>query len=203
MSRHTLFSLLPKFGVFLIVANLLFLDIFLAQYTQLFSRAPIVIEQQQIAVLPTAEPTPIVTENPTSEPTTSLKLEDASYGMSSIKEVYISFGSGANETDEWADVTGLSKYINSSSYPSVRTVTFEASVHIPTGNEKAYVRLYNATDKHPVWFSEVSLEGGAPQLLLSSPIKLDAGNKLYTVQMKTSLKYPAILDQASLHMTLN
>ena len=74
-------------------------------------------------------------------------------------------------------------------------------MRIPTGNEVAYARLFNVTDKHPVWFSEVSLEGGTPQLLISQPVAFDSGRKLYQVQMKTSLKYTAILDQARLHIT--
>lgn len=118
-----------------------------------------------------------------------------------VKEFFISFGSGSNGTDDWADLSGIQAYIDSSQYSQIKSVVFEASVRIPTGNEIAYVRLFNVTDKHPVWFSDVSLEGGTPKLLFSKPITLDTGNKLYQVQMKTSLKYTAILDQARLHIT--
>lgn len=121
-------------------------------------------------------------------------------GYSSVKEFFVPFGSGSNSTDDWADVSGLQAYIDSASYGRIKSVTFEATVRIPTGNETAYVRLFNLTDKHPVWFSEVSLEGGTAKLLTSKPITLDSGNKLYQVQMKTSLKYPAILDQVRLHI---
>ena len=65
------------------------------------------------------------------------------------------------------------------------------------------MRLYNVTDKHPVWFSDVSLEGGTPALLISKPITLDSGNKTYQVQMKTSLKFQAFLDQSRLHIITN
>lgn len=119
----------------------------------------------------------------------------------SVKEFFVPFGSGSNNTDEWTDVLGLSSYIDSTSYTSLKQAVFEAAVHIPTGNEIVYVRLFNTTDKHPVWFSEVSHEGGGAKLLVSKPITLDLGNKQYQVQMKTSLKFTALLDQARVHIT--
>lgn len=131
----------------------------------------------------------------------SSQSQQAANTQSQVKEYFISFGSGSNNTEDWADVTSLQVYIDSTQYGKIKSVTFEASVRIPTGNEVAYARLYNVTDKHPVWFSEVSLEGGAPKLLISQPVTLDPGSKLYQVQMKTSLKYTAILDQARLHIT--
>ncbi len=121
--------------------------------------------------------------------------------LSQTKEFFVPFGSGSSSSGDWEDVGGLKAYVDSTQYPSIKNVVFEASVRIPTGNEVAYVRLFNETDKHPVWFSEVSLEGGTPKLLVSDPITLDQGNKLYKVQMKTSLKYSAILDQARIHIT--
>lgn len=137
-----------------------------------------------------------------SSPTPTPKATVVS-GTSQTKEFFVSFGSGTNATSDWEDVPGLKAYIDSSKYSSIKNVVFEASVRIPTGNEQAFVRLFNETDKHPVWFSDVSLEGGTGQLLVSAPITLDPGNKLYKVQMKTSLKFTAILDQARIHITTN
>lgn len=119
---------------------------------------------------------------------------------SGAKEFFVPFGGGSNSTDDWADVSGIQSYIDTSLYPQIKSVTFEASVRIPTGNQTAFVRLYNVTDKHPVWSSEVSMEGGTAQLLTSQQITLDTGRKLYQVQMKTSLKYQAFLDQARVHI---
>jgi hypothetical protein len=116
------------------------------------------------------------------------------------KEVFIPLGSGSNSSFDWADVSGAQVYVDSTKYGQIKSVVFEPSVHIPTGNETAYVRLFNVTDQHPVWFSDVSLSGGTPQLLFSQQITLDNGNKLYQVQMKTSLQYTAVLDQARIHI---
>lgn len=122
---------------------------------------------------------------------------------SSVKELFIPLGGGTNSTDDWADLAGIQAYVDTRNYGKIKTVVFEAALRIPTGNEVAYARLYNVTDKHPVWNSEVSLEGGTPKLVVSSLFTLDEGNKLYQVQMKTSLKFQAILDQARIHITLN
>lgn len=122
---------------------------------------------------------------------------------SSVKEFFIPFGSGSSSARDWEDIAGIQASVDTANYSNLKSITFEASIRIPTGNEIAYVRLFNVTDKHPVWFSEVSLEGGTPKLLVSKPITLDSGNKTYQVQMKTSLKYQAFFDQARLHILTN
>lgn len=119
-----------------------------------------------------------------------------------VKEYYVSFGSGTGTSEDWADVSGLQMYIDSSKYPNIQTVTFEASIQIPTGNQQASVRLFNATDKHPVWYSDVSHDGGETKLLFSKPIKLDTGNKLYSVQMKNSLKFQTNVLSSRVHIVL-
>lgn len=111
------------------------------------------------------------------------------------KEYYVPLGSGTNAADDWVDVSGASATIDTASYGKMKQVTFEATIST-VGSQKMWVRLYNATDKHPVWYSEVSTEKSGPELLTSPPIKLDAGNKLYQVQMKTQLKAPSTLVQS-------
>ncbi len=201
---------------FLVLINLLFLDAVLlkGQKTQVIERTvsvPVVTntcpasclseisKATKSATLP-VKPTSPPTGEPTPVPTT--KPASSSQAVSSVKEFFVPFGIGSNSSDDWQDVGGLRTTLDPANYGNIKTVTFEASVRIPTGNETAYVRLYNATDKHPVWFSDVSLEGGTPQLLISKPITLDLGNKTYQVQMKTSLKFQAFLDQARLHIII-
>lgn len=115
-------------------------------------------------------------------------------------EYYIAFGSGETMSDQYEDIPGVAVYIDTTKYHSIRGVTFEASLRIPTANGTVYAQLFNATDGHPVWFSEVSTQANNSQLVISAPITLDSGNKLYKVQMKTTLKYQSILDQARVHI---
>lgn len=140
-------------------------------------------------------------ESKTVQPTVSVS-KTSNVAGSSVKEYFVPFGSGSNSSSDWQDVAGLQAAVDSNSYGQIKSVFFEASVHIPTGNETAYVRLFNTTVKHPVWYSDVSISGGTPLLLTSQPITLDRGNNVYQVQMKTDLQYPAILDQARLHITV-
>ena len=118
------------------------------------------------------------------------------------KEYYVPFGSGSGSSLEWQDVAGLQAYVDSNGYPNIKSVVFEASLHIPTGNETASVRLYNATDGRAISGSELNFNGNTNSVFLASqPINLDYANKLYKIQIKTQLGYPAVLDQSRLHIT--
>lgn len=119
----------------------------------------------------------------------------------SIKEFFVPLGSGSSTASEWEDVPGAQAYIDSTSYPSIKSVTFEVSLYTPTANQTAYARLYNVTDKHPVWNSDVRIDGGTPKLLISNAVSLDKGSKLYIVQMKTQLQARTNLENARVHIT--
>ncbi len=119
------------------------------------------------------------------------------------KESYISLGSGTGSSGDWADVTGLAAYIDSLSYKKGSRVTFEVNVAVPTGNQTVWIRLVNATDGRAISGSELSMEGSGPSALISGPINLDYGKKLYKVQMKTQLQYPANIHEARVHITTN
>ena len=129
------------------------------------------------------------------------KLSGTTTSTTSVKEYYVPLGTGNNATSDWTDVVGASATVDTAQYPQIKKVIFEATVAVPTGNEVAYVRLFNQTDKHPVWFSEMSMNTTGPTLLTSQAITLDKGSKLYQVQMKTQLQYPANLNQSRIHIT--
>jgi len=117
-----------------------------------------------------------------------------------VKEYFVPLGSGTNATDEWTDVAGASALVDTTAYGKLKKVTFEATVSQPVSSQKIWVRLYNATDKHPVWYSEVTTDNAGPILLTSAAITLDTGNKLYQVQMKTQLKGLTNLTQSRIHI---
>ncbi len=141
-------------------------------------------ESVQAAVAAIPLPSPVTIQKTTTRTTSS-----------SVKEYFIPFGSGSTQNDQWEDISGVEAYIDTASYAQIQTVYFEVSMGIPTKNGVVYARLYNVTDKHPVWFSEVSTDSDTSKLV-ATQIKLDNGNKQYRVQMKTTLKYPSILDFA-------
>jgi hypothetical protein len=119
---------------------------------------------------------------------------------SSVKEYFVTLGSGSSTSSDWADIPGAQSYIDSNAYGKIKKVTFEVSLYTPTGNQTAYARLYNVTDKHPVWNSDVSIDGGLPELKISSSISLDLGSKLYQVQMRTQVQSRTNLENAKVHI---
>jgi hypothetical protein len=146
---------------------------------------------------PTFAPTATLTPTPTkAEPVSS-----GSTSSNSVKEYFIPFGSGSGNSTDWQDVAGLQANVDSSTYGTIKSVVFEASLHIPNGNEIAKIRLFNATDGHPVWNSELDFNGNTSSVFKTSKsIALDTGNKLYKVQMQTQLQYSAVIDQSRLHI---
>lgn len=133
------------------------------------------------------------------QPTSTPEVTPTPQSPTTVKEFFIPFGSGSSLAGDWEDISGVQATLDTDNFPSIKSVTFEATVRIPTGNETGYIRLYNVTDKRPIWSSEISWEGGGTKLLTKA-ITLDSGSKLYQVQMKTSLKFQAIFDQARLHI---
>lgn len=140
----------------------------------------------------------------TLTPTPVSSISTTQTTSTNVREYYVPFGSGSGSSSDWQDLPGLQASIDSKGYGNIKSVTFEVSLHIPTGNETASVRLYNATDKHPVWNSEITFDGNSTSVFkTSSPISLDNGNVFYKVQIKTQLQFPAILDQSRVHITTN
>lgn len=114
-------------------------------------------------------------------------------------EYFIPFGSAtAANQGSYATVTGLQAYVNMSQYTGVQTVVFEVTMG---GNGIVQAQLYDATDSIAIPNSQVSMSGGNPQLVISSPLTLPSGNKLYQVQIQTQLNQPATINQARLHIT--
>ena len=141
------------------------------------------------------------------EATASLKLDkttttQTNTSPSTAKEFFISMGSGSTSAGDWEDVNGLQAYVDTTQYNGIKSAIFEASVRVPTINQWVDVRLYNVTDKHPVWFSEVRFPGGSdPKLIRSETMVLDPGSKLLQVQMRTQLRHIAYLDQSRIVIT--
>lgn len=116
------------------------------------------------------------------------QITGKSVSTSAVKEYYVPLGSGSGAADEWTDVAGAGATIDTASYGRIKQVTFEVTTAIPTGGQRIWVRLFNATDKHPVWYSEMTTDSSGPVLLTTKAVSLDQGSKTYQVQMKTQLR---------------
>lgn len=201
--RQVLFILFSLF----IVINLVFLDLFVFKLSSQVSNSSRVassekvINDQECGKSCNEAIEQAVKKYITPAKSTSSSLTANTSTSGSVKEYFIPLGSGVTSTTDWANVSGLESYIDTALYQNIKVAYFEISLRIPTGNQTVYARLYNQTDKHAVWFSDVSFDGGTPKLLVSPTIKLDTGNKLYIVQIKTQLGYQVFIDQARVHIT--
>ncbi len=205
-SKFTLFSP-TSFIILLLVlvlGNLFIID------AALFLKKDKKTEEKQLATTSTPSNTPIPTQAEGCSTECKAEIQKAvadaiikpqASTQSTVKEYFVPLGSGSSTSESWTDVPGVQSYIDSSSYGVIKSVNFEASLYTPTGNQFARARLYNVTDSHPVWNSEVEISGGTPQLKVSSPITLDKGSKLYQVQMLTQLGSRTNLENARLRIT--
>jgi hypothetical protein len=123
-------------------------------------------------------------------------------GGTLVKEVFVPLSTGKTSSAEWIDIPGMSATVDTANYSQIKSATFEIALRIPTANGKVYARLFNKTDQHPVWYSEVFSEGPVSTVKQAANLTLDSGNKLYQVQMKSSLGFESIADSAQLKIFL-
>lgn len=134
-------------------------------------------------------------------PTSSQKLFNQPVNRSTNpREYYIPLGSGSTNKTNWEDLIATETYIDPTGYPNYKEAYFISSLRNPTQNGLLEAQLYNVTDKHPVWGSNVILNGPQSQTISSGKITLDTGSKLYRVQIKSSLSYLVYLDNAKIRI---
>ncbi|MBI5465539.1 hypothetical protein HY946_02925 [Candidatus Gottesmanbacteria bacterium] len=201
-----------KGGIFvllflIIVGNLIFLDLnFFSKKEQKETEKvfpvvkPVVKEEKREEREPTS--CSAVCLQAINEATASIKLPIIKTTPSPVvtKEVFIPLGSGSTKAISWVDLFGIEAYVDPSKYSKIKEANFEVALRIPTANGRAYARLYNVNDNHPVWGSEVWSEGQSGLMVRSGNISFNSGNKLYRVQMYSTMGYEAFLDNARIRI---
>lgn len=195
-----------KIGLFasfllLLTANIVMLDLMV-----FFGRTARPSELAATTIRVTATPTPPQTCSPSCEAkidALTQRVDALSVQTPSVrtpaKEYYITLGSGTTKSNVWQELAGVEVVVDTANYPPIKSVTFEVYLKIPTANGKVYAKLYNVTDKHDVWFSEVSSEG--PVLTKKeASVTLESGAKTYRVMGLSTLKYDANIENARLRI---
>lgn len=119
------------------------------------------------------------------------------------KEIFIPIGSGSTKKNSLEDLAGLEVTIDTGKYSAIEAVVFEASLWVQDGNGRVTAQLFNKSDGHAVWNSEISTTSASGVLTTSSKITLDSGSKTYKVQAKTDLtEFAAHVDNARIKITL-
>lgn len=181
-------------------ANILLLDIWITKVLFFPTKQITQITNNQQPL-----PTPTISIlTPTPFPTPVSIQPQASQNISPVKEYFVPLGTGQTSATDWTSIAGAQAYVNTTNYPSIKSVVFEAGVSVPNANQSVSVRLFDTTSGHLVWYSELDFSGQQTEAFLTSPaIQLDPGNNLYQVQMKTQLAAPASLTSSRIHITLN
>lgn len=153
--------------------------------------------------VPDGAPAAFISPTPTTAPISAI-AQSASIApvvsAPAIREYFIPLGTGSNQSGDWMDVPGALATVDFGGYRTIQKIVFEVNVNIPTANQTASVRLFNVTDKHPVWNSELTATNNV--YTVSEPLVFDTGSKTYQVQMKTQLQFLAELTQARVHVFL-
>lgn len=120
----------------------------------------------------------------------------------SLREYFVTIATGSfNSTNEFKDVPGAQVTVDGSGYGTIQKAVFEATVNTPSGDQDVRLRLYNVTDDRPVWYSDLFFPSGSDtRFLVTQPITLEPGNRIYQVQMQTQYGTNVDLDVARIHI---
>lgn len=190
-------------NIFLIILilNIIILDIFVFSGSFKNQLMPAIIQNQtnkveSIIIPEVTKQTPLsITPSVTKAPAFNQTIINKPL----IRELYIPIGSGSSKSSNWKALEGVEINIDTTKYSTIKEAYFQASLRIPTANGRVYAKLVNETDKHDVWFSEVSNEGSIA-VVKEAKIDLASGAKLYRVYLKSTLESEAILDQARIKL---
>ena len=117
-----------------------------------------------------------------------------------VKEYFIPIGDAVVKTGDnnWKDVP-VQVEVNTSNYPQISEAYFEATMRIPTGNGQVQARLVD-TQTGTVVGSEITGEGVDGVFVKSGTLNLGIGKRTFKVQMKTTLDFEGILENARLRL---
>ena len=120
--------------------------------------------------------------------------------LKNTKEFYIPLGTGTTKSVTYTALNTSDFYFDPSLYGKIKEIYFEMGVRIPTANGRVYAKLYNVTDQHDVWYSEIWGEGDKGQYISSPKITLEKDRKRYRVYLRNTMEYDAYLDMARLRV---
>lgn len=121
----------------------------------------------------------------------------------SVSYLPISTGGQTMERD-WVNLSGTDFYFDTSDYPGLVEIYFEANIHLFNGNGQAFVRLFDSTHGVGVQGSEVSTTKQPDTAVVSGKVSFYQGKNLIKVQAKTLTADTAIFTSGRLKIvTLN
>lgn len=161
-------------------------DIVLSQPPSVGSPAP---SSKPLATeAPKASSQPQPTSQPQTQPAqTIIQKETQTIIQTAQKEIFIPVGSGSTKSGTYADLSGAEVSIDTTKYPPIDYMIFQASVWVTDGNGKAWARIINVNDNNPYFESEISSSSSTGAFRTSGKIPFTYGPKTYRIQAKTDM----------------
>lgn len=215
MDQSLLSKILVKIGIaiaVIVVLDLIFINYWVLKQSQRVKepqsqRAIVVNADKNIAASPAitpkpdASPTPAPTAAPAQATSTQTVVQQTV--VQTPQQIFIPIGDGSTTASSYTALPGVQVTIDSSKYPNISSVQFEANVSVTGGNGMAYAQLYDSTQNHPVWYSQLQSNSPTGSLQTSQNITLDSGVNTYVVQAYTALnQYPANVSTARIQINL-
>ena len=223
MDQSLLQRILAKIGVAILaiaLVDLLYLNYWVLQSSKVKTESKNLEQSRLVEVKASPTPTPLSSpslaesgqeqtsapEKPQPTPVTLTKTivekETQTIVQTASREIFIPIGSGSTYSNSYADLAGLEVTIDTTKYPPIESVIFEASIWVQDGNGKMYAQLY-AKNEGAVLASEISTSLATANVVTSGKFLLPTGAKTYKVQAKTNLiSYAAHVDNARLKIVL-
>ncbi len=154
---------------------------------------------------PIASATPQTSENPPQNATTQtvIQKETQTIIQTPQKEIFIPLGSGSTKSNSFSDLSGVEVSIDTTKYPPIDYMVFQASIWVTGGNGKVWARIINVNDNNPFFESEISSSSATGEYRTSAKIPFVYGPKTYRVQAKTDITdYAANVSNAMIKIVL-
>ena len=196
----------------LISVNLIILDYkifypgnFLAQNTLV--EAPIIVTPGITDPSPLTAQCPLPCLDIIRESTTGSKIGSSTPVSTAIantslplKEYFIPLGNGTTSKNDWDNIVTTETVIDPRLYGKIEEAFLLVTLKNPTQNGQVETRLYNVTDNYPIFGSHIVMSGKTEQTISSQKFALPGTSKLYRLQLKSTLSFPASLDNARLKL---
>ena len=140
--------------------------------------------------------------HPTPTPTPTPKTIVPAAPKAKVRTIsYLPISTGGSTANrDWTNIAGTEFYFDTSNYPGLVTVYFEANIHLLNGNGIGYVRLFDTAHGIGVQGSDAQTSNQAATLVESGQVSFWAGKNLIRVQAKSLTTETTIFDSGRLRI---
>lgn len=181
------------------------------QEQQITNKGDVVPSPNPNIVYPSTSPVPVASATPQAgnnapqnvTTQTVVQKETQTIVQTPQKEIFIPLGSGSTKSNTFSDLSGVEVSIDTTKYPPIDYMVFQASIWVTNGNGKAWAQIINVNDNNPFFESQISSSSATGEYRTSAKIPFVYGPKTYRVQAKTDITdYAANVSNAVIKIVL-